>query len=96
MKRVLFGGLLLHFTCVVATLGSVQVLHQQVFPDFGPPPLRQPYYHKLSPTALICWCYTWTEILLLDNLYDMFQIIKIYFSIIVRNIFWGVFKEIRA
>ena len=36
---------------------------------------------------------------MLDDFYDMFQIIKICLSIIVRNIFWGVgsvFKEIRA
>ena len=36
---------------------------------------------------------------MLRDLYDMFQIIKNNFSIIIRNIFWGVgavFKNIRA
>ena len=36
---------------------------------------------------------------MLDDLYDMSQIIKIYFSILIRNIFWGigaVLKNIRA
>ena len=51
---------------------------------------------SVPPLPLICWCNTWTEGELLDDFHDMFQIIKIYFSIIVRNIFWGVFKEIRA
>ena len=30
-------------------LGSVQVLCQQVFQNFGPPPLRQRYQHRLRP-----------------------------------------------
>ena len=51
----------------------------------------------LTPhNPLICWRNAWTEGELLDDFYDMFQIIKICFSIMVRNIFWGVFKEIRA
>ena len=36
---------------------------------------------------------------MLDDFYDTFQIIKICFSIFIRNMFWGVgavFKEIRA
>ena len=36
---------------------------------------------------------------LLDDLFDKFQIIKRCFSIIIRNVFWGigaVFKKIRA
>ena len=51
------------------------------------------------PPALIFWRNNWTEGELLDDLYDKFQIIKIYFSIFIRNIFWGigaVFKNIRA
>ena len=51
---------------------------------------------RALPPPLICWRNTWTEGELLVDFYNMFQIIKIYFSIIVRNIFWGVFKEIEA
>ena len=43
------------------------------------------------------WHNTWTESDLLHNFYDMFQIIKIFFSFIIRNIFWrvgAVFKYI--
>ena len=54
------------------------------------------FYTFYTFCPLIYWCNTWTEGELLDDFHDMFQIIKIYFSIIVRNIFWGVFKEIRA
>ena len=84
---------------ILKPLGSIQVLRQQLFPDFGPP--TPPCVSSIStsldpPPPLICWRNTWTEGELLDDFHDMFQIIKIYFSIIVRNIFWGVFKEIRA
>ena len=47
----------------------------------------------------VCWRNTWTEGELLEDLYDMFQIITICFSFMIRNIFWGVgaaFKEIMA
>ena len=65
--------------------------------DPPPPPASAVSAQALTPhPPLICWRNTWTEGELLDDFHDMFQIIKIYFSIIVRNIFWGVFKEIRA
>ena len=81
-------------------LGSVQVLHQQVFSDSGPP--IPPCVSSASldpPPPLICWRNTWIEGELLDDLYDAFQIIQICFSIIIRNRFFGVgvvFKDIRA
>ena len=73
---------------------GVQVSHQQVFPNLGPPEQHRPW----PPTPRIYWCNTWTEGELLADFYDMFQIIKLCFSIIIRNIFWGVgtvFKYIR-
>ena len=61
--------------------------------NFGPTPLRQhcqrkPYTPPSSPHNF-----------LLDDFYDKFEIIKICFSIMIRNIFWAieaVFKDIRA
>ena len=69
--------------------------------NFGPPPsLCQQDQHRSLPqlpthSNLLN---TWTEGELLDDLYKTFQIIKIYFSITIRNLFWGVgavFKDIK-
>ena len=68
------------------------------FPKFGPPPPVSARSAQVL-TPLICWCNTWTKGKLIDDLYNMFLIIKICFSIIIRNIFWvveAVFKDIRA
>ena len=53
----------------------------------------------IPPPPLICWPNTWIEGELLDDLYNVFQIIQICFSIIIGNRFlgvWAVFKDIRA
>ena len=50
------------------------------------------------PPPLKWWCNMWTEVELLDDFSDTFQIIKICFSTIIRTIFWGVgavFKNIK-
>ena len=47
---------------------------------------------SLDPPPIICWCNTWTDGELLDDLYDTFQIVKIFFSIIIMNIS-RAFKE---
>ena len=42
------------------------------------------------PPPLKWWCNMWTEVELLDDFSDTFQIIKICFSTIIRTIFWGL------
>ena len=70
------------------------------FSQILPPSVSARSAQVLTPCpTLICWCNTWEEGELLDDFYDMFQIIKICFSIIIRNVFWGVgavFKEFKA
>ena len=63
------------------------------------PPASARLAQVLTPHLLNCWCNTWTESELLDDLYNTFQFTKICFSIIMRNIFWGVgvvFQDILA
>ena len=49
----------------------------KIMTGFGPPPLNW-------------WCHTWTKGELTVDFSDTIQIIKICFSIILRNIFWGL------
>ena len=42
------------------------------------------------PPPLICWRNTWSEGEVHEDLKNMFQMIKICFSIIIRNIYWGL------
>ena len=69
------------------------------FQKFWTPPesSRSSQVLTLHP-PLNWWCNTWTEGKLLDDFSDRFQIIKIWFNISKRNIFWGVgavFKDIK-
>ena len=75
--------------CLYKVLFIVQVLRHQVSPDFGPPnpPSESALSVKaLTPSPLICWCNTWKEGELLDDLCNTFQTIKICFSIIINDI----------
>ena len=80
-------------------LGMVQVLRQQVFPDLGPSPSASALSAQALIPPLICCYNTWIEGEMLDDFGDTFQLIKICFSITIRNIFWFVgaeFKDIWA
>ena len=81
----------------IITETRYQVIPQQVFQDFEPPTSTVSTLSAQAP-PLIYWHNTWTESELLDDFYDTFQMIKICFSIIIRNIFWdfgAVFKNIK-
>ena len=80
-------------------LGSVQVLHRQVFPDFGPPCVSIISASYDPPSPQFADVIFWQEVSCLMSYTTCFKLSNILFCIFMRNIFLdigAVFKNLKA